>query len=47
VSFKNLVQSYGWFHIVTYVYMLLGIVLKDRSKISVAADALIAFSFRV
>lgn len=35
------------FHIVTYVYMLLGIVLKDRSKISVAADALIAFSFRV
>ena len=35
------------FHIVTYVYMLLGIVLKGRSKISVAADALIAFSFRV
>ena len=33
--------------VVTYVYMLLGIVLKDRSKISVAADALIAFSFRV
>lgn len=35
------------FHIVTYVYMLLRIVLKNRSKISVAADALIAFSFRV
>lgn len=35
------------FHIVTYVYMLLGIVLKDRSKISVAEDVLTAFSFRV
>lgn len=33
------------FHIVTYVYMLLRIVLKNRSKISVAADALIAFLF--
>ena len=35
------------FHIVTYVYMFLGIVLQDRSKISVAEDVLTAFSFRV
>lgn len=39
--------SIARFHIVTYVYMLLGIVLKDRSKISVAEDVLTAFSFRV